>query len=148
MKLLSAAKKVEENVGETLTYMDFPTEHWSRIRTNNLTERVNREIRRRTRAIGAFILFISWMLQMWVNSIASYLRAHKKEPLMQISFISGVWVAITTVVFAKFFRRSICSWDFYHNLLSVSLLYIAYIVIKDEIIRDAKFSNQYPWFNE
>ncbi len=54
MKLLSAAKKVEESVGETLTYVDFPTEHWSRIRTNNLTERVNREIRRRTRAIGAF----------------------------------------------------------------------------------------------
>ena len=54
MKLLSAAKKVEDSVGETLTYMDFPTEHWSRIRTNNLTERVNREIRRRTRAIGAF----------------------------------------------------------------------------------------------
>ena len=49
-----AAKKVEESVGETLTYMDFPTEHWSWIRTNNLTERVNREIRRRTRAIGAF----------------------------------------------------------------------------------------------
>lgn len=54
MKLLSAAKKVEESVGETLTYMDFPTEHWSRIRTDNLTERVNRKIRRRTRAIGAF----------------------------------------------------------------------------------------------
>jgi transposase-like protein len=54
MKLLSAAKKVEDSVGETLTYMDFPTEHWSRIRTNNLTERVNREIRLRTRAIGAF----------------------------------------------------------------------------------------------
>ena len=54
MKLLSAAKKVEDSVGETLTYRDFPTEHWSRIRTNNLTERVNREIRRRTRAIGAF----------------------------------------------------------------------------------------------
>lgn len=54
MKLLSAAKKVKESVGETLTYMDFPAEHWSRIRTNNLTERVNHEIRRRTRAIGAF----------------------------------------------------------------------------------------------
>lgn len=54
MKLLSATKKVEDSVGETLTYMDFPTEHWGRIRTNNLTERVNREIRRRTRAIGAF----------------------------------------------------------------------------------------------
>ena len=32
----------------------LPAEHWSRIRTNNLTERVDREIRRRTRAIGAF----------------------------------------------------------------------------------------------
>ena len=53
-KLLSAAKKVEESVGETLTYMDFPTEHWSRIRTNNSSKRVNREIRRHTRAIGAF----------------------------------------------------------------------------------------------
>lgn len=54
MKLLSAVKKIKESVGETLTYMDFPTEHCSRIRTNNLTERVNREICRRTRAIGAF----------------------------------------------------------------------------------------------
>ena len=34
--------------------MDFPTEHWTRIRTNNVTERVNREIKRRTKAIGAF----------------------------------------------------------------------------------------------
>ena len=39
---------------ETLTYMDFPTEHWNRLRTNNVTERVNREIKRRTRVIGAF----------------------------------------------------------------------------------------------
>jgi putative transposase len=54
MKLHAAAKKVEDSIGETLTYMDFPTEHWNRIRTNNLTERVNREIKRRTRAIGAF----------------------------------------------------------------------------------------------
>ena len=34
--------------------MDYPTEHWNRIRTNNTTERVNREIKRRTKAIGAF----------------------------------------------------------------------------------------------
>lgn len=54
MKLTAAAKKVEEGIEETLTYMDFPTEHWHRIRTNNLTERVNREIKRRTKAIGAF----------------------------------------------------------------------------------------------
>ena len=54
MKLQSAAKKVQESIEETLTYMDFPTQHWTRLRTNNTMERVNREIRRRTRAIGAF----------------------------------------------------------------------------------------------
>ena len=55
MKLAKAAKKVEDGIEETLTYMDFPTQHWSRIRTNNNTiERLNREIKRRTKAIGAF----------------------------------------------------------------------------------------------
>lgn len=39
---------------ETLTYTDFPREHWRRIRTNNAMERLNREIRRRTKSIGAF----------------------------------------------------------------------------------------------
>ena len=54
MKLSAAAKKLEEGIEETLTYMDFPTQHWSRIRTNNTIERLNREIKRRTKAIGAF----------------------------------------------------------------------------------------------
>ena len=54
MKLSSAAKKLEDGIDETLTYMDFPTQHWTRIRTNNTIERLNREIKRRTRAIGAF----------------------------------------------------------------------------------------------
>jgi len=54
MKLSEAAKKVEAGIEETLTYMDFPSEHWLRIRTNNAIERLNREIRRRTRVVGAF----------------------------------------------------------------------------------------------
>ena len=29
-------------------------EHWTRIRTNNVIERLNREIRRRTRVVGTF----------------------------------------------------------------------------------------------
>ena len=45
---------VEGSVEETLTYCDFPYEHWTRIRTNNVIERLNREIRRRTRVVGAF----------------------------------------------------------------------------------------------
>jgi transposase-like protein len=41
-------------VEETLAYYAFPEEHWRRIRTNNPLERVLREIRRRTRVMGAF----------------------------------------------------------------------------------------------
>ncbi len=54
MRLKEAAKKVENGIEETLTYCDFPSEHWSRIRTNNVIERLNREIRRRTRVVGSF----------------------------------------------------------------------------------------------
>lgn len=54
MKLKEAAKKVEDSIEETLTYMEFPYEHWLRIRTNNVIERLNREIRRRTRVVGTF----------------------------------------------------------------------------------------------
>ena len=54
MKLPEAAKKVEAGIEETLTYCDFPTEHWIKIRTNNAIERLNREIRRRTRVVGSF----------------------------------------------------------------------------------------------
>ena len=54
MKLPEAAKKVEDSIEETLTYADFPSEHWTRIRTNNVIERLNREIRRRTRVVGCF----------------------------------------------------------------------------------------------
>ena len=54
MKLKEATKKVEDGIEETLTYCDFPSEHWTRIRTNNVIERLNREIRRRTRVVGTF----------------------------------------------------------------------------------------------
>jgi putative transposase len=54
MKLAKAADLVESGVDETLSYYDFPSEHWRSIRTNNPMERINREIRRRTRVVGAF----------------------------------------------------------------------------------------------
>ena len=45
---------MEDGIEETLTYYDFPSEHWTRIRTNNVINRLNREIRRRTRVVGTF----------------------------------------------------------------------------------------------
>ena len=54
LKLSRASKIVEDGVEETLAYMYFPSQHRLRIRTNNTIERVNREIKRRTKAIGAF----------------------------------------------------------------------------------------------
>jgi transposase-like protein len=54
MRLSKAADVVERGIDETLSYMRFPREHWSRIRTNNGLERIMREIRRRTRVVGAF----------------------------------------------------------------------------------------------
>ena len=54
LRLTKAADIVETAVDETLAYYTFPEEHWRRIRTNNPLERILREIRRRTRVVGAF----------------------------------------------------------------------------------------------
>jgi transposase-like protein len=54
MKLRTAAELVEQKVGETMTYYAYPSTHWRQIRTNNPLERIIREIRRRTRVVGAF----------------------------------------------------------------------------------------------
>lgn len=53
MRLKETAKCVRDDVIETLAYIRFPVEHWRRIRTDNAIERLNREIRRRTRIAPA-----------------------------------------------------------------------------------------------
>jgi putative transposase len=53
-RLVRAAELIEESIGETLTYYAFPDSHWRKIRTNNPLERIMKEIRRRTRVVGAF----------------------------------------------------------------------------------------------
>jgi putative transposase len=54
MRLGTAANVLRAGVGESLAYLGFPRGHWRRIRTNNLLERLMKEIRRRTRVVGAF----------------------------------------------------------------------------------------------
>jgi len=53
-RLTRAAELVEDSIGETLTFYAFPDGHWRKIRTNNPLERIMKEIRRRTKVVGAF----------------------------------------------------------------------------------------------
>lgn len=55
-RLKAAANCLREGIGETTTYLlpEFPDWHRRRIRTNDMIERLNREIRRRTRVVGSF----------------------------------------------------------------------------------------------
>jgi transposase-like protein len=69
MRLNKAASIVESGSEETMSYYAFPSAHWCHIRTNNPLERLNREIRRRTRVVGSFpdghaaLMFVSARLR-------------------------------------------------------------------------------------
>lgn len=49
-----AAKTIERFQYDIYNFESFPMEHWKRIRTTNGVERINKELKRRTRVIGAF----------------------------------------------------------------------------------------------
>ena len=55
-KLKAAANRLREGVGETAACLlpGFPANHGIKPRTDNMIERLNREIRRRTRVVGGF----------------------------------------------------------------------------------------------
>lgn len=49
-----AAELLEDAEADALAYLDFPYEHHVRLRTNNVQERANRELKRRSRAVQVF----------------------------------------------------------------------------------------------
>ena len=49
-----AADVLEEAEPDALAYLDLPASHWRRLRTNNVQERANREIKRRSRVVQVF----------------------------------------------------------------------------------------------
>ena len=53
-RLNKAAEVLETGIDQSTTFYLFPAEHWRYIASNNLIERVNREIRRRTDVVSSF----------------------------------------------------------------------------------------------
>ncbi|MBR1368226.1 hypothetical protein RJ53_01435 [Methanocalculus chunghsingensis] len=47
-----AANTIERFIPGLLSYTAFPKEHWKKIRTTNMMERMNKELKRRTRVAG------------------------------------------------------------------------------------------------
>ena len=98
MKLKAAAKKGEDGVEKMPPYCDFPSEHWTHIRTNNVIERLNREIRRRTRVVGTFtdgnsaLMLVCARLRhvagtQWGNK--KYMNMKHLEAALDDAFIAG-----------------------------------------------------------
>jgi len=48
------SKWMLDNLHEGFTFFNFPVNHWVKIRTSNVVERLNREIKRRTSVVGIF----------------------------------------------------------------------------------------------
>jgi hypothetical protein len=52
--------------------------------------------------LSMLLLSSIWLLQVFVNGLATYLRAHKQEPLVVLSALSAIYVTATTVLCAKY----------------------------------------------
>jgi transposase-like protein len=59
----AAADTIERWIVDVGNYRAFPEKHWKRIRTTNMVERINKEVRRRVRKAGAILTDIheEWM---------------------------------------------------------------------------------------
>jgi putative transposase len=89
---------VEENIEETFTYYRLPIQHHKHLKSTNMLERINEEIRRRTRVIRIFPNVASClrlvraltveMHENWIEATRyinmDLLKEHKKEALRRI----------------------------------------------------------------
>ena len=54
MEQNTSANTLERFLPDVCNYRDFPKDHWKKIRTINAVERINTEVKRRIRKVGAF----------------------------------------------------------------------------------------------
>src|SRR5918996_1242641 len=53
-KFVPAADLLEDAAEDVLAFMHFPREHWRQLHSTNTLERINKELKRRTRVVGIF----------------------------------------------------------------------------------------------
>lgn len=54
-------------------------------------------------SIDAFLMIsLGWLAQLIINSLAIYMRTHKKEPLVIVSVTNGIYVCISTILAAAY----------------------------------------------
>ena len=101
-RVRNLTEEIEQTVQETLTYYTFPDIHWQKIRTNNPLERIMREIRRRTRVVGAFpdgqscLNLAAARLRYIAGSAWSAKRYMNMRPLYQMQLIqTGAILTLT-----------------------------------------------------
>lgn len=71
---------------------------------------------------GMIILFLCWLKQLYVNSVAIYLRSHKKEPMVKLSVVSAIYISVSTLLCAMHLKE-----DFlFLGLLSAGIFGIPY----------------------
>jgi len=56
-----------------------------------------------------------WFLQLIINTLAVYLRAHKEELLVLPSFVSAIYIAITTLLCARYLSSEYLFLGYFSN---------------------------------
>jgi putative transposase len=66
------ANTIDRFLPGLMNYMASPKEHWKRIRTTNMMKRINKELKQRTKVVGAFSMsnpYSGWSdLSLWIST--------------------------------------------------------------------------------
>ncbi|MNG33790.1 hypothetical protein D3C84_1201170 [compost metagenome] len=68
---------------------------------------------------------IGWLLQLIISALAVYMRAHKREPLVTVSFVNGVYVGGATLLASVYLPFNY----FFAGFLSAYLLVVPWVVV-------------------
>lgn len=78
-------------------------------------------------------LALGWWLNVFVNSLATYLRSHKEEPLVIPSILTAVYIVIITYLSALFLPKEYFFMGFFSSYIFV-LPWIIYIFNKKRLL--------------